>query len=152
MYLSFSVQRSAGNRWQTCSKRKVINWKTLLKLLEIRRRLMVFLLRTTTCFNISAPLKSMIKPYATVFPKYETNFDDVSRTQLAFSVAMICLGVLSSPLSTLPAILASASGARDFLTTIFTETFKDVWFIKAFEKSLSLTTEQKNPLDGTQKN
>ena len=46
--------------------------------------------------------------------------------------------------------MASAFGASDFLTTIFSETFKDVSFTKALEKSLSLTNE--SPLDGTQKN
>ena len=36
--------------------------------------------------------------------------------------------------------------------TIFSETFEDVSFTKALEKSLSLTNEQESPLDGTQKN
>ena len=43
------------------------------------------------------------------------------------------------------------SVTSDFLTTIFSETFEDVSFIKALEKWLSLTNEQEGPLDGTQK-
>ena len=52
----------------------------------------------------------------------------------------------------LPAFLASAFGASEFLTMIFSETFEDVSFTKTFEKWLSLTNEQESPLDGTQKN
>ena len=61
------------------------------------------------------------------------------------------LGVLSASLLALPAFLASAFGAGDFLTTIFSETFEDVSFTKALEKWLSLTNEPESPLDGTQK-
>ena len=60
--------------------------------------------------------------------------------------------VSSASLLALPAFLASAFGASDFLTTIFSETFEDVSFTKALEKWLSLTNEQESPLDGTQKN
>ena len=60
------------------------------------------------------------------------------------------LGV--SSLLALPASLASAFGASDFLTTIFSETFEDVSFTKSLEKWLSSTNEQESPLDGTQKN
>ena len=42
--------------------------------------------------------------------------------------------------------LASAFGASDFLTTIFSGNFT-----KALEKWPSLTNEQESPLDGTQK-
>ena len=48
--------------------------------------------------------------------------------------------------------MASAFGASDFLTTIFSETFEEVSFTKALENWLSLTNEQESPLDGTQKN
>ena len=61
------------------------------------------------------------------------------------------LGVSSALLFAIPAFLASAFGASDFLTTIFSESFEDVSFTKAFEKKgLSLTNEQESPLDGTQ--
>ena len=45
----------------------------------------------------------------------------------------------------------SPLGASDFLTTYLSETFEDVSFTKALENWLSLTNEQENPLDGTQK-
>ena len=75
-----------------------------------------------------------------------------SSTQLALPAEMGGLGVSSASLLALPAFLASASGASDFLTMIFSETFEDVSFTKALEKWLSLTKEQESPLDGTQKN
>ena len=62
------------------------------------------------------------------------------------------LGVSSASLLALPSFLASAFGASDFLTTIFSETFEDVSFTKALEKWLSSTNEKASPLDGTQKN
>ena len=80
------------------------------------------------------------------------NFDDISSTQLALPAEMGGLGVSSASVLALPAFLASAFGASDFLTTIFSETFEDVLFTKALEKWLSLTNEQESPLDGTQKN
>ena len=80
------------------------------------------------------------------------NFDDISSTQLALPAEMGELGVSSASLLALTAFLASAFGASDFLTTIFSGTFEDVSFTKALEKWLSLTNEQESPLDGTQKN
>ena len=80
------------------------------------------------------------------------NFDDISGTQLSPSAEMGGLGVSSASLLALPAFLASAFGASDFLTTIFTETFEDFSFTKALEKWLSLTNEQESPLNGTRKN
>ena len=80
------------------------------------------------------------------------NFDDISSTQLALPAGMGGLGVLSASLLALPALLVSAIGASDFLTTIFSETFEDVSFTKALEKRLSFPNEQENPLYGTQKN
>ena len=65
---------------------------------------------------------------------------------------MAGLGVSSASILALPAFWASASGASDFLSTIFSETFQDVSFTKALEKWLSLKNEQESPLDGTQKN
>ena len=47
--------------------------------------------------------------------------------------------------------MASAFGASDFLTTIFSKTLQAVSFTKAIEKWLSFPNEQKNPLDGSQK-
>ena len=57
------------------------------------------------------------------------------------------LGVSSASLLALAAFLASAFGASDFLTTIFSKTFR-------LQKRLRigcLTNEQESPLDGTQK-
>ena len=65
---------------------------------------------------------------------------------------MAGLGVSSASLLALRVFLASAFGASDFLTTIFSETFEDVSFTKALEEWLSLTNEQESLLDGTQKN
>ena len=80
------------------------------------------------------------------------NFDDISSTQMALSAKMGSLWVSSASLLALPVFLASAFGASDFLTTIFSETFEDVSFTKALQKWLSLTNEQESLLDGTQKN
>ena len=80
------------------------------------------------------------------------NFDDISSTQLALPAEMGGLGVSSASLLALPAFLASAFGASDFLSTIFSDSFEDVSFTRALEKWLSLTNEQESPLDGTQKN
>ena len=80
------------------------------------------------------------------------NVDDFWNTQLALPAEMDGLGVSSASLLALPAFLASAFGASDFLTTNFSETFEDVCFTKALEKWLRLTNEQESPLDGTQKN
>ena len=79
------------------------------------------------------------------------NFDDISSTQLALLAEMGGLGVSSLSFLALPAFLASAFGASDFLTTVFSETFEDVSFTKALENWLSLTNEQESPIDGTQK-
>ena len=62
------------------------------------------------------------------------------------------LVVSSASLLALPGFLASAFGASDFLTTIFSETLEDVSFTKALENWLSLTNEQESPLEGTRKN
>ena len=59
------------------------------------------------------------------------------------------LGVSSASILVLPAFLASAFGAVDFLTTFFSETFEDVTITKALEKWLYLTNKQESPLDGT---
>ena len=80
------------------------------------------------------------------------NFNNFSSTQLALPAEVGGLGVSSASLLALPAFLASAFGASDFLTTIFSETFEDFLFTKWLEKWLSLTNEQKNPLNGRQKN
>ena len=81
----------------------------------------------------------MTKTYSTGLSKVcNMNFDDISRFQLALPVEMGGLGVSSASLLALPAFLASAFCASDFLTTIFSETFEDVPFTKALEKLLSL--------------
>ena len=80
------------------------------------------------------------------------NFDDTSSTQLALPAETGGLGVSSAILLALPAFLASAFGASDFLTTVFSERFDDFSFPKALEEWLSLTNERESPLDGTQKN
>ena len=99
----------------------------------------------------------MTKPYTThdgLSKVCNVNFDNISSNQLALLAQMGGLGVSSASLPALLAFLASAFGASDFLTTIFSETFEDVpiSFTKALEKWLSLTNEQESPLDGTQKN
>ena len=80
------------------------------------------------------------------------NFDDISSTQLALPAEMGGLGVASASLLALPAFLASAFGASDFLSTIFSEFFEDVSFTRALERRMGLTNEQESPLDGTPKN
>ena len=70
------------------------------------------------------------------------NFDDISSTQLALPAEMGGLGVSSASLLALPAFLASAFGASDFLTMIFSETFENVSFTKALKKWLSLTNRK----------
>ena len=62
------------------------------------------------------------------------NFDDISSTHLALLAEMGGLGVFSASLLALPAFLASAFGASDFLTMIFSETYEDVSFTKVLEK------------------
>ena len=79
------------------------------------------------------------------------NFDDISGTQLALPAKKGGLGLSSASLLALSSFLVSASGASDFLATIFLETFGDISFTEALEKRLSLTNEQESPLDGTQK-
>ena len=61
------------------------------------------------------------------------------------------LGVSFASLLALPSFRTSASGASDFLTPIFSETFEEVSFTKALEKWLSLTNEQEILVNGTQK-
>ena len=114
---------------------------------------LLYFLRTSTCFNHPALLEKYDKTVRDGLSKVcNVNFDDISSTQLALPAEMGGLGVSSASLLPLPAFLASAFGASDFLTMIFSETFEDVSFTKALEKWLSLTNEQESPLDGTQKN
>ena len=107
----------------------------------------MYFLRTSTSFNHPAPLDKYDRTVRDGLSKVcNVNFDDISSLQLALR-----LGVSSASLLALPAFLASAFGASDFLTTIFSETFEDVSFTKPLDKWLSLTNEQESPLDGTQK-
>ena len=114
---------------------------------------MLYFLRTSTCFNYPALLEKYDKTVRNGLSKVcNVKFDDISRTQLALSAEMGGLGVSPTSLLALPAFLASAFGAKDFLTTIFAETFEDVSFTKMLEIWLSLTNEQESPLDGTPEN
>ena len=114
---------------------------------------LLYFMRTSTCFDHPVLLQKYDKTVRDGLSKVcNVEFDDILRTQLALPPEMGGLGVSYASLLALPAFLASAFGASDFLTTIFTETFEDVPFTKALEKWLSLTNEQKNPPDGTQKN
>ena len=113
---------------------------------------LLYFLRTSTCFNHPALLEKCDKTVRYGLSKEcNVNLDDISSTQLALPAEMGGLGVSSASLLSLPAFLASAFGACDFLTTICSRTFEDVSFRKALEKWLSLTNEQESPLDGTQK-
>ena len=112
-----------------------------------------YFLKTSTCFNHPVLLEKYNKTVRDGLSKVcNANFDDVSSIQLALPAEMGGLGVSTASLLALPAFLASAFGASDFLPTIFSETYKDVSFAKALEKWLSLTNEQESPLDGTLKN
>ena len=112
---------------------------------------LLYFLRSSTSFNHPALLEKCDKTVRYGLSKTcNVNFDDVSSTQLALPAEMGGPGVSSASLLALPAFLASAFGASDFLTTIFPETFGDVSFTKTLEKWLSLTNEQES-LDGTQK-
>ena len=121
------------------------NCFSLLKLL--------YFLGTSTCFNHPAFLEKYDKTVRDRLSKVcNVNFDDISSLQLALPAEMGGLGFSFASLLAHPAFLASAFGASDFHTTIFSETFEDVSFTKALEKWLSLLNEQESPLDGTQRN
>ena len=114
---------------------------------------LLYFLRTSTCFIHPALLEKYDKTMRDGLSKAcNVNIDNISSTQLALPAEICGLGVSSASLLALPAFLASAFGASDFLTTIFSETFEDVPFTKALEKWLSLTKEQESLLDATQKN
>ena len=114
---------------------------------------LLYFLRTSTCFSHPVFLEKYVKTVRDGLSKVcNVNFDNISKTQLALPAEMGGLGVSSASLLALPAFLASASDASEFLTTIFSETFEDVSFTKALEKWLSLTNEQESPPDGTQIN
>ena len=112
----------------------------------------LYFLRTSTCFNHPALLEKYDKTVHDGLSKVcNVNFDDISSTRLAVPAEMGGLEVSSASLLALPAFVASAFGASDFLTTIFLETFDDFSLTNALEKWSSLTNEQESPLDGTQK-
>ena len=114
---------------------------------------LLYFLRTSKCFNHLALLEKYDKTVRDGLSKVcNVNFDDFSSTQLALPAEMGGLGVSSASLLAQLAFLASAFGASDFLTTIFSETFEDVSFAKAIEKWLSLTNKQESPPNGTQRN
>ena len=88
---------------------------------------LLYFLRTNTCFIRPALLEKCDKTVRDGLSKVcNVNFDDIPSTQLALLAEMGGLGVSSASLLALPSFLASAFGARDFLTTIFSETFEDV--------------------------
>ena len=104
---------------------------------------LLYFLRTSTCFDFPALLEKYDKTVRDGLSKVcNVNFDDISSTQLALHAEMGGLGVSSASLLALPAFSASAFGASDFLTTIFSETIEDVSFTKALENWLSLMNEQ----------
>ena len=83
-----------------------------------------YFLRTSTCSNHPALLEKYDKPVRDgLFKVCNVNFDGISSTQLALPAEMDGLGVSTESLLALPGFLASAFGASDFLTTIFSETF-----------------------------
>ena len=77
------------------------------------------------------------------------NFDDISSTLPAECVV---LGRHSHLYWHFRPFWPAAFGASDFLWTNFSEPYEDVSFTKALENWLSLTNQQKSPLDGTQTN
>ena len=96
---------------------------------------LLYSLRTSTCFNHQVLLEKHDKTVRDVLSKVcNVNFDDISSTQLALPAEMGGLGESSASLLALPSFLASTFGSSDILTTIFSETFEDVSFIKALEK------------------
>ena len=106
---------------------------------------LLYLLRISTCLNHPALLEKYDKTVRDGLSKVcNVNFDLISSTQLALPAEMGGLGVSSASLLALPAFLASASGANDFLKTIFSETFEDLSFTKVLENRLNLTNEQES--------
>ena len=80
---------------------------------------LLYILRTSTCFNHRALLKEYDKTVRDGLPRVcNVNFDDISSTRLALPAEMGGLGVSSATVLPLRAFLASAFGASDFLTTI----------------------------------
>ena len=143
MNLSFLVHRSVRNHKRPIEK-KIMNWKIneivekldahygffMLKKCFSLPKLLYFL-RTSTCFNHPALLEKYDKTVRDGLSKVcNVSVDDISSTQLALPAEMGGLGVSSASLLAFPAFLASAFGASDFLTMIFSETFEDVSFTK----------------------
>ena len=77
--------------------------------------------------------KRMPKLYATVSPKCVTWIRQIFHTQLALLAEIGGLWVSFASLLAPSAILTSAFGASDFLTTICSDTFEHVLFKKALE-------------------
>ena len=114
---------------------------------------LLYFLRTSTCFNHHALLEKYDKTVQDGLSKVcNVNFDDLSSTQLTLPAEMGGLGVSSASMIALPAFLASAFGASQFLATTFSEGVEDFSFTKALEKWLALTNEEESPSDGNQKN
>ena len=80
---------------------------------------LLYFLRTNTCFNHPALLEKFDKIVRDELSKVcNVNFDNISSTQLALPARMVGLVVSSASLLALPAFLASAFGASDFLGNI----------------------------------
>ena len=113
---------------------------------------LLYFFRTSTCFIHPALLKKYDKTVGDGLSKVcNVILDDILKTQLALPIKTRDLGVSSALLFVLPALMASAFGNSDFLTTISSESFQDVSFKKAIEKWLNLPNELESPLDGSQK-
>ena len=155
MNLSFLVHRLARNHKQTHWKKinELENVNGIVEKLDayygffmlkncLSLPKLSYFLTTSTCFNHPALLEKYDKTVRDGLSKVcNMNFDDISSTQMALSAKMGVLWVSSASLLALPAFLASAFGASDFLPTIFSETIEDVSFTKALQKWLNLTSE-----------
>ena len=140
--LSFSVPRSVHNCGQTHWKKiyelekvrrideKLEIWKNELKnkcffyVEKLLRKLLVGFFENQNMFQLSSSIrKSLQKTVRDNLSKECTvNFDDISSTLCHLPAEMRGLGVSSASLLALSAFSASAFVARDFLTTIFSET------------------------------
>ena len=91
------------------------------------RKLLNFL-KTSTCFNhpaLSEKYDKTIRDWHS--EECNVNSDNISSTQLALLVEMGGVGVSFASLFALLDFLASTFDASAFLTTIFSETFEDVF-------------------------
>ena len=104
---------------------------------------LLYFLRTSTCFILPTLLEKYDETVRDGFSKVcNVNLDDISSsTQLAHPAKIGGLGVSPASFLAVPVFLASAFGASDFGTTIFSETFQDFSCTKALEKSMRLNMQ-----------